>query len=299
MVFQKEKVALKSITFICRFWLLVFIPLQQGFAQSLPESEIYLIKVIYQAAGIRLEDPQNISRHRGYDNQPWFDKQSKTLFFVQGDSTGNTEIARYNPGMNTILLTHTPDREFSPRIAPDPLKISAVLQRKDGKQDLVLYQLDGRIDKLLYSGNPVGYYCWINSKELLAFIVSTPNYLEMRNLVTGETTLIADSIGRTILPIPRSESYSYTRIGKNGSQLFAYYPRTGKSEPLLRLPDKREDYTWTKNGFVLLTEPTRILFAKPGANVWREVTLPAELAGKTFSRIVLSDNGKLLALVVH
>ncbi|MEZ4986283.1 MAG: hypothetical protein R2795_14790 [Saprospiraceae bacterium] len=48
----------------------------------------------------------------------------------------------------------------------------------------------------------IGYYTWVNSKEVAVFMIGNPNYLALANVDTDELTPLANNVGRCITKLP-------------------------------------------------------------------------------------------------
>jgi dipeptidyl aminopeptidase/acylaminoacyl peptidase len=174
-------------------------PLAFLYAQ-LPDCDIWVFDIEDSAGNIVFHDPVNITSRKGYDNQPVFSPDGKyILYSSQHDNEGQTDIFKYNLNTKKVSrFTTTSTSEYSPTFTPDEKNISVVMVEKDSVQRLWKFPLN--------SGNPVcimntvkgiGYHCWINKDSVALFILTKPAFtLQIANVHTQKTTVLADSIGR-------------------------------------------------------------------------------------------------------
>jgi len=81
--------------------------------------------------------PENVTHRAGYDNQPRFLPDGKSLIYTADDESGGTNIYRLNLATGEReRITSTPESEFSPTLMPDGRSISVVRIEPDLRQHL-------------------------------------------------------------------------------------------------------------------------------------------------------------------
>jgi len=88
--------------------------------QAPPDTDIYLLPLKIAAGAITLGAPANVTNNPGYDNQPFFTADSRSILFtsIRGGGT-QTDIYRYDiQTAQTTQVTNTPESEYSPTITP-------------------------------------------------------------------------------------------------------------------------------------------------------------------------------------
>ena len=170
---------------------------------SQQNTEVYLFDYSNSNPLPMLTNPKNISNNPGYDNQPSFSKNGKFIYF-SSTRNGQTDILRFDiKNDKKKWISQTIGGEYSPQeIGKNHL--SAVRLDPDGKQLLYSYKIFRNHSKVLVENKKIGYYAWINSKELLCFVLGEPNSLQSINLKSNESILIDEIIGRSIHKIPNS-----------------------------------------------------------------------------------------------
>src|SRR5262249_27966039 len=92
-----------------------------------PDTEIYLVPMKTADGAITLGAPANITNNPGYDNQPLFTADGRSILFtsIRASTTlgpngaAQSDIYRYDiPTAQTTQVTNTPESEYSPTITP-------------------------------------------------------------------------------------------------------------------------------------------------------------------------------------
>src|SRR5262245_38110979 len=145
-------------------------------AAQVPATDLYLLPI----EGTQVGAPQRITDSPGYDNQPQFLPDGQALVYSSIDASG-ADIWRYELASGAReRLTKTPESEYSPTPIPGRNAISVVRDYGDLKQQLWSVPLDGGKPALLLPGvNPVGYQAWVDTEQLLVFVLGEPNTLQL------------------------------------------------------------------------------------------------------------------------
>lgn len=185
--------------FLCFLIPLYLIP-YTSFAQ-LPDCDIWLLDIKDTAGQISFQNPINITNRKGYDNQPTFSPDGKFILYASQRDYKHTTTDIYKYNLNTKQTTPlipTPTSEYSPAFMPDGENISVVLVEKDSTQRLWKLPLDkGEPTCIMRNVDSIGYYCWLNKDSIAIFVLTKPAFtLQIANIYTQQTFVIADSIGR-------------------------------------------------------------------------------------------------------
>jgi len=276
--------------------LLFFCSTLSVFAQT--GTDIILFDISISPKQINLTNPANITNHKGYDNQPFFYK-TNIYYSSQADSS-QMDIIKYDyVSKTTTQITHTADNEFSPTVTPDGKYISCILQRKNGKQDLIKYPINAAEQVIIIDNLKVGYHTWADNNTLLLFILEdTATFtLHYYNTKTKEDKRLATNIGRGINKIPGQQAVSF--IKKDSAQwlLNKYDLTTKKISTLMTSLPNRDLLTWTKNGAIIMSDGKDIYFAKPGTT-WQKIKISGDMEFKNITRLAINEQNNKLAIVV-
>jgi hypothetical protein len=267
-----------------------------AFAQT--GSEIYLFDVNMKAKGITLSSGKNITNHAGYDNQPFF--YGADIYFSSANS-GQMDIKKYNYKTGiTTAVTNTIDNEFSPTVTPDEKFISCILQRKNGKQDLVKYPIGGGVPEIVIDDLTVGYHTWAGNDHLLLFILEDTNRfgLHYYNIKTREDKTIATDIGRSLHKIPGKNSLSFIQKSASGWMIREFDPASGKVTDIVAALPNHDLITWSSSYEILMSDGDVIYYNRPATNSgWHKVIIENSSL-KNITRMAFSGDNKKLAVVV-
>lgn len=274
-------------------------------------SDIYIvdlkIKHNYKthADEMTLGDPKKITDFNGYNNQPFFMPDGKSILYTSIRDK-QADIYRYDIQTGaTTRVTNTPESEYSPTLMPDRKNISVVRVESDGTQRLWKFPLDGWAPSLVIEDiKPVGYHLWIDDHTLALFILGgagKPNFLELYDLSTRKAEFIAENPGRVFRRIPNQEKFSFVqKIAPDQWEIKAFDLRTRTSSSLIRTLPGIEDYAWLPGGLLVMGKESKLFTVVPlEGKSWsplEDFTVPG-LQG--ISRIAVSPKGDRLAIVAR
>lgn len=289
---------LKNLYFNMKFSSILFFSLfffQNAFAQ--PATEVYLLNIQKNGNTFSIAPNTklvNISNNKGYDNQPSFIEKLNAVAYVSSRNEKSTDVFLYNLSTNnTIQLTNNSEAEYSPKTTPDAKFISVV---KDKDQNLTQISLDGLVTEKLYtSKDSIGYYCWLNKKEMAAFVLSRPKVtLKLINIKNKTETYLTDSIGRSL--------YKY-RDGivicqkLKTSNWVSFIDRKGSINQWIELPKNNEDFYLTNDGWLFSSNESRLIYCNVNSKklVWQELANLNEMRiSKIFRLSVNQAKNKLV-----
>jgi tricorn protease-like protein len=268
--------------------------------------DIYLLDIKHENGQWHFSNPVNVSKHKGYDNQPSFSSNGKYLYYTSLRDTLNntTDIYRYEIASGkTIRLTHTPaSSEYSPRETPDKKYISVVMVEKDGKtQRLWKFDLNGKkAQKIAPKIDSVGYYVWINKDTIAAFILGTNNFnhsLRLLNIQKQTEKTIADSIGRCIKTYKNNRGIFFIRKTTD-TTLYALPLSNLQPVRVNKVLNGAEDFVYHNERFFMARNNELYeywLIAK--FSYWKKNNHFNFTKLNNITRIVISPDGSKMALV--
>lgn len=280
-----------------RISLIVWISLLSLGGLAQPATNVYLLEI----SGNELSNPVNISDNEGYNNQPSFWEDSKSVLYAR-TVNGQTEIARYFiDKKETAVITSTPQgSEYSPTQIPETSDISSIRLDTNGLQLLYSYDLDGR-PFVLVNDLKIGYHAWFSNTELACFVLGDPATLQWIDFENSVTKIIAENIGRAIHKIPEQDAISYMdKSDEDSWEILSWNPDNGSTKKLLEIKNGVEDYCWSADGNIIHSDGSQIIKYAPNSS---EKSILADLSklgieGKV-SRLAASPDGKHLAVVIE
>ena len=269
--------------------------------QAPPATDIFLAPLSISAEGRPvIGKPINITNRPGYDNQPAFTLDSKSILFTSIHDDGQADIYRYDLGPKTISrVTSTPESEYSATIMPGGQRFSVIRVERDSAQRLWSFALDGSDPQLLVpTVKPVGYHAWIDPDNLALFVLGNPNALVHYDLRSGHADTLARGIGRSLAPTIGGGGFSFTAKDSTGATRLKTmsWPYQSTAD-LVALPRGSEDIVWLARDLVLSSEGSKLVSWKPGTREWQDAVDLGPAGLSRISRLAVSQDGHWLAIV--
>lgn len=266
---------------------------------QVPATDIFLAPITYQDGRPLVGTPVNITNRAGYDNQPSFTPDGRSILFTSIREDAQADIYRYDLASKQVTrVTSTPESEYSAAVMPGGKRFSVIRVEADSTQRLWSFALDGSDPKLVIAPlKPVGYYAWLDANALVMFVLGSPNALVYGDLRTQKFDTLARGIGRSLSRMPDAKGFSFTQLVDSAQRVrMLANPRATPSD-LVSLPRRSQDLVWLPSGAMLTGSGTKVLSWRSGAAAWSDA---GDLGGAGLSditRLAVSPDGKWLALV--
>jgi len=278
--------------------ILVLVTIVSLEARSQSNSEVYLFDLEKGTEGnYQITSPTNVSKNQGYDNQPSFWPDGKSILYARSVG-GQTEIARYFIGSGkTKIITNTlQGSEYSPLPTPDG-RISSIRLDTTGLQLLYIYDVDGNAE-VLVENLVIGYHAWVEEEGIAAFVLGKPNTLQYISVKSKKSRRLASNIGRSLHKIPGSKHFSFVDKSMDEWIIKSLNPNNGKTKDITIVKDGSEDYCWTPSKDILMGQGS-ILWSWNDNIGWKSVSDLTVYGLSNITRVTVSPNGRLLAVVVN
>jgi hypothetical protein len=265
-------------------------------------SDLFLIELRQSAESFEVGGVRRLTDRDGYDNQPHFLADGRTLLFTGIDGTGQADIHRIDLTTGEIVpVTRTdPESEYSATPMPGGERFSAIRVEADSTQRLWSFRMDGTDPRILFREvAPVGYHAWIDPDRVALFVLGDPATLQVGILSEGRARIIASDIGRSMHPVPGGRGVSFVhRSGGAPGWITLLDPDTGGLEPLIEALPENEYHAWTPSGALITARGSVLLHWRPGVDDgWVEF---ADLSGagvRAISRLAVSPDGRGVVVV--
>jgi Tol biopolymer transport system component len=269
-----------------------------------PPTDIYELRLSGGLATLSSAIPIPVANEKGYENQPFYTADGAAILYAANRDGKQTDIFEYDrAGRRTRAVTTTSEGEFSPTITPDGNGISVIRVEADTTQRLWRVDRDGKNPQLVLKDvKPVGYHVWIDRDRLALFVLGPPSTLQHARVSTGESTVVAERIGRSLHRVPNSTRVSFVHNeGPDGIFVKEFDPATGSIARLIKLREgnSERDVAWTPDGTLLMSAGTKVFAWQRGGQDWREVL---DVAGRKLgavTRMAAAPDGSAIAIVVN
>ncbi len=275
---------------------------------QLPTSNIYAFQMQQLTDSIfEFSNPQYLTAFNadGYNSQPAFFTNDELYISAQLPSMVQPELYLLNLENKTKLrVTETQEGEFSPQRMPDYYNFSAIRQEFTNNDTIVrLWQFP--LDRLT-NGRPVfkylrgiGYYSWINSKQVAVFMIGKPNYLALANVDTDEEIRLADNIGRCIKKLPNGNLVFVQKNEYGAWQIMElsmsrYARQVAKPQLIIASMPGVEDFALLPDGSFLMGKGSKLYkFNRFKDDDWVEIADLRFYNITNISRIAISPDMKI------
>jgi hypothetical protein len=239
---------------------------------------------------------------RGYNNQPYFFSNTELYLSVQTPGQSQTDLYAFDLERRTkTRVTNTPEGEYSPARMPDYYSFSAVRQEVVGRDTFLrLWQFP--VDRLT-NGRPVfkylngmGYYCWLNNREVALFKVGSPNTLVLANTDTDQETLLATNAGRCLHKMPNG---NLAYVQKNDFSPWTImerniFRRDAPAQRIVTTLPEIEDFAVLPDGTLLAGKGSKIYkFNRFKDGEWEEVADLRYYNIRNIKRLAVSNDYKI------
>lgn len=276
-------------------------------AQSVPSTDIMLIEFVDEGegdGGPQIGTIVQVTQREGYDNQPAFTRDNRSIYYSSVGPDLQADIFRYDLEQGRhARITQTPTSEFSPTPRPRGDGFT-VIREAAPAQWLWQHDSSGRdLGIVLDQVSPVGYQVWPDDDHVAVFIVGgneQAHRLELHELSSGKVEIIATDIGRCLQVVPNRRAFSYVQDGARararGGRLMIYDLDLEQHRAVARLPVGVRDYAWTREGRVIAGFGSSLV-ALDADGSWRAFADLSDHGVEEITRLSISPDGRWLAAV--
>jgi len=237
---------------------------------------------------------------KGYNNHPAFFSNYELYISSQLPTESQPEIYSLDleRGVKT-RITKTNDGEYSPVRMPDYYNFSAVrmeFHEEDTIQRLWQFPTDRLSDGkpiFKYIHN-VGYYQWINSRQVALFLVDKPNQLAIAEVDYDRITPIATNPGRCFRLLPDGQLAYVQKADYGVSTIMKRKPMDKDAEPkaVIETLPGAEDFAILPDGTFIMGYGSKIFKFKEGFDPdWVQIADLRFYNIKNITRLAVSPGG--------
>lgn len=269
-----------------------------------PDADIFLVSLKQTGGKLEVTGARNLTNRPGYDNQPNWSRDGRSLFFTSVREGEQADIYRLDPAASSAAVRVTmtaPESEYSATPMPRGNAISVIRVERDSTQRLWSVPLDGSPGSVILERiKPVGYHTWANDTLLALFVLGSPNTLQLASTTTGRGDTIVTSIGRSLYTTRDGQVSFVHKVSNDEWWLVLLDPMTRQQRRLVQMPRRVEDYAWTPGGVVLIGEGSVLKAFDPRrGGDWEIVADLAQYGLAGITRLSVSPRGDAVAVVAQ
>jgi Domain of unknown function (DUF5050) len=263
---------------------------------QLPETELWLIKLKKEKDSVFLGKATNFTPHKGYNNQPGFSLDERSVYFVRADSNHQTDIYNYDlRSGKTRRLTQTPVSEYSPQELQTGV-LYAVVVETDSAQRIHEIETATGVHRKVLEPDSVGYYCFLNADTLIYYKLTEPHSLRALDLTSNSETWLGNAPGRGFKAFNAYTLY-YCLKDSLTTSLYRYNFRLQKAELISVFPSGGEDIVWHSTLGLLRSEGKQILQLQGNSGAWKPLFDLGGLGLHRITRFALDTKRNYLVVV--
>jgi Tol biopolymer transport system component len=287
---------MKLFTFV---FVILILGGQILFAQA-PDSELFLFSIEKKDGKYIFSGGENITNNPGYDNQPSFSLDDRSILFTSNRNSNNFDIYEYDLADKKVSQIITSENgEYT---AKELDKNTITFVREGKGQEMTVWKFDRTTKKeslALKNKEPVAYYAFNSKGDALVWI----RYAFMMHFVNPEKDInkYVANYAQPSVPhlIPKTDNFSFMqRQPDDELWIKEFNPKTQAVRPIVNSKDGKKDYCWMPDGSLLIGSGTKLFrFDEKIDKDWVLLADLSEFGIKDITRMSVSFNGKYLALV--
>jgi len=269
----------------------------EAIAQIPTGTEIWLVDLDHD---YNAKKAINITHRDGYDNQPAFSRDGKYILYTSIHEDKQADFYKYTIAtQQTERLTFTPESEYSPTFMRGGTSISTVRVETDSAQRLWKFDLTtlkpSLVNKYIDS---IGYHCWIDDTKLAVFILTQPFTLQLMDVESSQTLVLAKDIGRSIHRGMDAETIIFTQLIDSVRWICSVNIKTRKIEKIVKALDKSEDMVVLDDHHFMMAQGGQLFVCNfQKEKEWKPVCDLVGFGIKNITRIARSSDGRQVAVV--
>ena len=268
---------------------------------QLPSTDLYLFEMSKDVSNqIHVHSPTFLNGFNkgGYNNQASFINNEEVFITSYRNGGTDTDIYLLNIKNQTLKrVTATEESEYSPTLMPNYANISCIRVNERNEQHLWSYPLNrsNNGEAILEELTNVGYHVWLTPSQLALFLVNDPVQLAIVNLPNPTPKVIHDNIGRTLIKNNAGNLLYVHKYDDTYWYIKEFNPQTSKTEIVIQTLARSEDFTYTKDGTILMGNKSKLFSFRPGIDEnWRQVMDLSVYGINQITRMAVNQDNKLI-----
>lgn len=269
-----------------------------NFSQQ-PNSEIFLFAVEKNGDKFAFSGGKNITNNAGYDNQPSFTLDNRSILFTSNRNGKDTNIYEYFLADGKLeQITSSTDNEYT---AKDFDGKTLNFIREGSDQTMTIFKYDRATKEessALKNKEPVAYYAFNSKGDALVWV----RYAFFIHWVNPEKNInrFVTDYGQPSTPqlIPNTDNFSFVkRLPSDELWIYEFNPSNQAIRPIIQNRDGKINYAWMNDGSLLIGSGTKLFkFDEKTDKRWVEIGDLSSFGIKDILRLAVSSDGKNLAV---
>lgn len=269
----------------------------QIFSQ-LPNTDVWLFELcLNKQKQTVLCNPQNISNREGYDNQPSFAADKRSLYYVSIREDKQADIYQFDLKKKlSNRFTSSKESEYSPTVTGDKHQLATVMVEKDSTQRLhFLNGLTG-LDEGVLDVDSIGYFTFLNTDTLVYYKLTQPHSLRIHSRSTKEDHWLCNQPIRNFKAVNR-HCVIYGIKDSVSVACYKYDLQLQRAQRFAEYPAGSEDIYWDDQLGLLRSEGTSILRYDEIKQTWTLLYDLSSFGLRKITRFCFDPQRKYLAVV--
>ena len=269
---------------------------------SFPETEIFLLDLKLDSDSMEISSAKNVTARPGYDNQPYFAKNSESFVFSRDDGY-QTDIYEYDiANQKTERLIRSDYTEFSPTPFLDGSNLAFVTDRSNS----IWYASRDELDnpKWVFAKNPIhepiGYFSWNHATGDILYWSQYGFSVTLAHESKADVHYVSgNAIPSTPHIIPGTDKFSFVHRQANGDAWIKELDPISKAiRPLTPIVGSNANYAWAPDRSIVMIEGSTLYrWQETGAATWEKISDLTSQGIRSATRVAISPNGKRMAIV--
>ncbi|MCW8876965.1 MAG: hypothetical protein OQJ89_12805 [Kangiellaceae bacterium] len=267
-----------------------------------PGMDVFLFKI---EKDNKLSLIKNASDVDGYDNQPSFSPDNKSVLYVSAKDGKQTDVYQYDisSGKNK-RLTFTETSEYSPVMNKGGSTFYAVREGGEPYQSVHLYHYPNDVTAqsksqwAVSSQTPIGYYAF-NSKGTAVGWARWANSMYLFEKDNPYATFITgNAVPSRPFTIPGSDKFSFIHRQANDELwIKSIDPVSRAITPIAPAMNNNYDYAWMPDGSIITGKGSELYRWSKKSKSWLKWNNLTGFELYDISRLAVSSDSKYLAVV--
>jgi hypothetical protein len=288
-------------------FLFVLLFLSTYCVAQFPETDLWLFTIKNEKGKLTIHKGENITNRKGYDNQPSFSGDEKSIYFSSVRDDLQSDIFEYSLSSKKIKqLTKSKESEYSPTPIEGTNLIACVTVQQDSSQIIVAYgkpkkgkssdPLETVKWKSLTNFDSVGYFTFLNEDSVIYYKLTKPHSLRLRSLSTDKDVFIANNPVRGFRPLNRN-SFVFGIKDSTSVRYFKYHCTLKKGHLVDIYPSTAEDIFLHPDLGVLKSEGAIILQLDEKEKQWKILFDFSSFGIQKITRFAIDSKRKSIVIV--